>query len=180
MKHSTRPNTTFPDQRPLETQPQWRRDFPIDVHEDNHVARREFVKFLTLVSGAFVVGQLWILAQSVLRGRGATPETQRIASIDEVPVGGALSFAYPGPEDRCLLVRAATDRFVAFNQLCTHLSCAVVPDATRGLLLCPCHNGSFDLESGRPLSGPPRRALPRIVLDVRDGDVFATGVEYQS
>ena len=37
----------YPDRRPLPDQPHWRQDFPTDVPEDDHVARREFVKFLS-------------------------------------------------------------------------------------------------------------------------------------
>lgn len=169
--------TRYPDGRPLEEQPKWRRDLPIDIDADNTVARRDFVKFLVLVSGAFVVGQLWIALQALWqRGRPA-PETVRIAAVDDVPLGGAITFSYPGENDHCLLVRTAEHEFVAYDQLCSHLACAVVPDVQRGLLLCPCHNGSFDLASGRPHTGPPRRPLPRITLSIQDGEIFATGVE---
>jgi Rieske Fe-S protein len=41
----------------------------------------------------------------------------------------------------------------------------------------PCHNGWFDMETGRPTAGPPQRPLPRILLDVQGGIVYATGVE---
>ena len=47
-----------PDGRPLAEQPAWRQDFPIDWPQDEYVGRRDFVKFLTMTSLAFVVGQL--------------------------------------------------------------------------------------------------------------------------
>jgi Rieske Fe-S protein len=46
-----------------------------------------------------------------------------------------------------------------------------------GVLRCPCHHGLFDLATGRPLAGPPRRPLDRIRLDIRGGEIFAVGVE---
>ncbi|MGH7506598.1 MAG: hypothetical protein ACRELX_13140, partial [Longimicrobiales bacterium] len=46
-----------PDGQPWEQQPKWRRDFPIDWPRDEYVARRDFTRFLVLVSGGFVVGQ---------------------------------------------------------------------------------------------------------------------------
>ena len=61
---------TYPDGKPLPEQPPWRRDFPTDVPDDDHVARREFVKFLVLTSGAFAVGQCWIAAASARREKG--------------------------------------------------------------------------------------------------------------
>jgi Rieske Fe-S protein len=86
----------------------------------------------------------------------------------------------PGEDDRCLLLRPEADRLLAYDQKCTHLSCAVVPDVAGGCLNCPCHRGVFDLATGRPLAGPPRRPLPRITLEVRDGVVVATGVELRA
>ena len=75
--------------------------------------------------------------------------------------------------------RGATsaDAFVAYDQKCTHLSCAVRPRVSEGLMTCPCHDGVFDLRSGRPLAGPPRRPLARILIDVRGNQIYATGIE---
>ena len=53
----------------------------------------------------------------------------------------------------------------------------MIPQLGEGRLHCPCHNGYFDLATGRPIAGPPRRPLPRIKLEVRDGVIYATGVE---
>ena len=50
--------TTPPDGRSPEAQPKWRRDFPIDLAQDEYVTRRELVKFIVLTSAAMVVGQL--------------------------------------------------------------------------------------------------------------------------
>ena len=53
----------------------------------------------------------------------------------------------------------------------------MVPEIERGVLRCPCHEGYFDLRSGRNIAGPPPRPLPRIRLAVRGDDIFAVGVE---
>ena len=29
-----------------------------------------------------------------------------------------------------------------------------------GEMICPCHHGKFDVETGEPIAGPPRRPLP--------------------
>jgi nitrite reductase/ring-hydroxylating ferredoxin subunit len=169
-----------PDGRPEDEQPDWRREFPVDVPQDNYVSRREFTRFLGLTSLAFVVGQFWIGLRRWLGGRPAALEPQTVARLDEVPVGGARTFTYPDEGSRCLLLRLDERTVVAYDQKCTHLSCAVVPRWEEGQLHCPCHNGSFDLRSGRPVAGPPRRPLPRITLEVRDGVVYATGVEVRT
>lgn len=172
------PGPRFPDGKPAEDQPSWRGDFPIDVPEDHYVARRDYTKFMILTSLAFVVGQSWIAVKSLLRrGQAKSPARAEIARLADVPVGGVRTFHYPGPENSCLLLRIDDRTLVAYDQECTHLSCAVVPRLERGDLLCPCHVGTFDLATGRPLSGPPRRPLRRITLEVRGGVVYATGVE---
>jgi Rieske Fe-S protein len=168
--------TIGPDGKPLSQQPAWRQDFPVDWPEDQYVARRDFTKFLTLTSLAFVVGQAWIGLQHWWRRRDTDPVVP-IARLEDIPVGSVRTFEYPDKEDWCILLRVDADRFLAYDQKCTHLSCAVVPSLAEKKLHCPCHHGYFDLETGRPLAGPPRRPLPRILIRVRDGMVEAYGVE---
>ena len=172
--------TIAPDGSSLETQPKWRRDFPIDWPEDHYVSRRDFTKFLVLTSFAFAVGQLWIGIQNYLRRRKGDPPIQQIARLEEIPIGGTLVFNYPQPHDSCVLVRADENRFVAYSQKCTHLSCAVVPQPEKGRFYCPCHEGAFDLNSGSATAGPPQRPLPRITLEVRGSTIYATGVELRT
>lgn len=169
--------TTAPDGRPREEQPRWRKDFPIDWPEDQYVARRDFAKFMVLTSGAFVVGQGWIAAQDLVRKRRAQPARTKIASLRDVPVGSARMFAYPTRNDPCLLIRVDQETVLAYSQSCTHLACAVVPKIAEGVLHCPCHEGYFDLRTGRNIAGPPPRPLPRIELSVEGDDVYAIGVD---
>jgi len=169
--------TLPPDGRPPGDQPPWRHDFPIDWPQDQYVARRDFSKFMVLTSLAFVVGQVVIAVQNFFRRRRGAPPVQRIAALGDVPVGGALEFNYPGAHDPCLLIRPKADSLLAYSQSCTHLSCAIVPRVGRNEIHCPCHDGHFDLETGRPIAGPPRRPLTRILVEVRQGVVYATGLE---
>jgi nitrite reductase/ring-hydroxylating ferredoxin subunit len=165
-----------PDGRPEDEQPTWRRDFPIDSPADDYRSRRDFTKLLTLTSFAFVAGQAWIALLAVRRrARGAPPRVE-IARLDELPPGGAKVFAYPATGDACVLVRTKSGELVAYGQKCTHLSCPVIPRPDEGRFRCPCHEGSFDLRTGRVISGPPRRPLPRVTLEVVDGRVYATGL----
>lgn len=172
--------TTAPDRSPEDQQPAWREDFPIDWPQDHYVERRDFMKFLVLTSAALTVGQFWILGQNWLRKRRGLPEIRRIASLADIPAGSSMVFQYPGELDNCVLVRLSERDLVAYSQKCTHLSCAVIPEPAKGVLHCPCHEGFFDLRSGNPTAGPPRRPLPRITLEVRGQDVYATGVELRT
>ena len=172
-----RGETVPPDGGLPEVQPRWRRDFPIDWAEDEYVSRKDLVKFICLTSLAFVAGQVWIAVKAATARGATTSPGMAVADVDELPVGGAKTFTYPEGSTPRLLVRTGADTFVAYDQQCTHLLCPVVPAVDEGRLHCPCHDGWFDLETGRPLAGPPRRALPRITVEVRGGSVYATGVE---
>lgn len=159
--------------------PLWREEFSIDGAEERYVSRRQFAKFLTLASLAMFAGNLWILVRAWLRRESRYP-VRAIARVDEVPVGGVRLFAYPAAQDACILLRPDANTFLAFSQKCTHLSCAVYYAPGKDRLECPCHEGFFEARTGRVLQGPPRRPLPRIVLE-RQGDVLvARGIDLQS
>jgi Rieske Fe-S protein len=66
---------------------------------------------------------------------------------------------------------------VAFEQKCTHLSCAVVYSRERDRLECPCHQGYFSASSGAVLGGPPPRPLARIRLEKRGEELVAVGIK---
>jgi Rieske Fe-S protein len=175
-----RPSEDFtrpPDGSPPEQQPQWRKDFPIDWPQDQYVARRDFAKFLVLTSASFAAGQAWIAAKHLGSRNEGSPGRARIANVADVAPGSSLQFTYPRENDRCILVRLRTGAFVAYSQECTHLSCAVVPEIDEGRFRCPCHEGFFELETGRNIAGPPPRPLPRIELSIEQGEIFATGVD---
>lgn len=169
--------TIAPDFAAADAQPAWRQDFPIDWPQDLYVERRDFLKFMVLTSAAFVAGQAWIAVQNWYRRRSGRAPIRRIAAIDEVPVAGSVAFTYPDEQEPCLLVRLTVNEFVAFSQKCTHLSCAVIPRPDEGIFFCPCHEGRFDLRTGVPIAGPPKRPLTRIVLERRGDAIYAVGVE---
>ena len=154
----------------------WKEDFSVQAGEDRYVQRRQFTKFLVLTSFGMFVGQCWILAKSLLH-RGRTFPSQVVARTGEIPIGGVKLFRYPDPEDPCILVRIAEDRFAAYSQKCTHLSCAVYYSAESRRLVCPCHDGYFSVEDGSVLQGPPPRPLPAVILERRRGELIAIGTE---
>jgi Rieske Fe-S protein len=168
-------HTVPPDGRPLEEQPKWRQDFPIDWPQDEYVSRRDLTKFMALTSMAFAAGQFWIVGQSVLR-RPPVYERRAIARVEDVPVGTSLVFGHPREQDQRVLVRLGEERFVAYDQKCTHLLCPVFPRVEEGVLHCPCHNGYFDIGDGRPIAGPPQRPLPVVEIEVENAVIYATNV----
>jgi Rieske Fe-S protein len=157
-------------------QPRWRRDFPIRWENDHYVTRRDLAKFLTLGSALLVGANALIALVGRFRRPPATP-ARAIPGAATLAPGQSLLFRYPTDEDPCILVRMLDGRLVAYSQVCTHLSCAVVHRADTDSLLCPCHLGAFSCAEGRPTAGPPTRRLPRIRLVQRGREMFAVGVE---
>ena len=58
--------------------------------------------------------------------------------------------------------------YVAYSRVCTHAGCAVgMFEAHSNLLLCPCHQSTFDVLRGAvPTGGPAARPLPQLPLFV--------------
>jgi Rieske Fe-S protein len=154
----------------------WRAEFPYHWDADDLVSRRRFLEFAVYTSGALFAGTTLLAILGLLQ---RPPETtaQVIARAADVQEDQPLYFSYPEPDDQAMLLRLPGDRFVAYSQRCTHLSCAVYYQPERARLYCPCHEGVFDPQTGEPVAGPPQRRLPRIRLR-RDGDMLvAEGVE---
>ncbi|MFB9324874.1 Rieske (2Fe-2S) protein [Paenibacillus aurantiacus] len=163
----------------------------VPLNEDNYthnirkfherkLDRRSFLKTMVGAAGVFAVSTLpWgaIAAKHLAEGSKREYPERVIGSAADLPVGEALEFAYPGEHDTALLVRLGDGEYKAYHNACTHLKCPVFWDKAEGDLLCPCHHGVFDVRTGKPKAGPPRRPLPEIELQVKQGTVYATGVK---
>lgn len=162
----------------LPPRPAWRTDFPVERVEAQHVSRREFAKYLVLVSGGFTAGSAVIAVKDDLVAAPRLPAGgTRLCAVAELPVGSSRPVVVPGTTVPAFVVRLDETTFRAFETKCTHLSCAVVYSAANGRIECPCHNGAFDARSGAVLQGPPPRPLRRFAVVVRDGDLVLTGEE---
>ncbi len=157
------------------SEPLWRDEFSVHTADERYVTRRQLTKFLVLTSLGMFVGNVWILVRSLFRTKPQFA-SQVVATAGEVPVGGVKLFAYPAPNDRCIMVRTGENDYVAYSQKCTHLSCAVYFSAENNRLECPCHEGFFSIRDGSVLQGPPSRPLPRIELERRGPDLVAIGI----
>ncbi len=99
-----------------------------------------------------------------------------IASLDSIPVGGAVPFddAAQGP---AVLCRLSQHRVAAYSRVCTHAGCLVDFDNGSGVLFCPCHGAEFDPSHGaRVIGGPaptPLASIP-VAIDPSSGQVVAT------
>lgn len=158
----------------------WKRAFPIDLADESRHSRREFARFLALVSAGFTtgIGYLWGRKQPLEgapeaeEGHGA--HAVALGAVEDLLPGQSRLFTFRDEHDKCILVRREDGSYRAFRQTCTHLGCAVRWDGQR--LECPCHVGFFEVDRGFPVQGPPTRPLSGLKVEARpDGTLWAVG-----
>lgn len=154
-------------------EPSWKADFPIESKRATHVSRREFAKFLGLLSGAFALSNGFIVIKAMAFPSEKLEGEHFVANVDEVPVGEMVQFEIHGEKTiPYILIHLEEDEWRAFEQKCTHLTCAVRYSKTENKIECPCHNGWFSADTGAVLQGPPPRPLPQLEVVVREGRVY--------
>jgi Rieske Fe-S protein len=150
---------------------EWRNEFPYPWDEDEIVTRRDTLRFLLAGSGAL------FLATGALAILGALPKSSYVTAMAIAKEGELAEnqwkvFNYPDEYAQGILINLPGHGLVAYSDVCTHLSCAVLYQED-GKLHCPCHEGFFDAATGDVLAGPPTRPLPLIQLARQDGVIYA-------
>ncbi|MEO5680417.1 MAG: Rieske 2Fe-2S domain-containing protein [Acidimicrobiales bacterium] len=116
--------------------------------------------------------------------------------LEDVPPAGTLTVWPEGHTDAAdsstLLIRVEDETLfrdqakkgmtvgplIAYSKLCTHTGCPVgLYQAEKHLLLCPCHQSTFEVLNGaHPVFGPAARPLPQLPLGVdAEGFIVAKG-----
>jgi nitrite reductase/ring-hydroxylating ferredoxin subunit len=152
----------------------------INRNNERRLDRRGFMKTLVGSAGLFAVSTLpWgAIAAKELMGFGGKKSLEKeIAKVNDVAIGEAIDFAYPADHNGAIMIRLSEDEFVAYQSACTHLQCPVFWEKSSGDMICPCHHGVFDAQTGSPTAGPPRRALPTIELKIEGGTIYAVRVK---
>ena len=155
--------------------PGWKKDFPVRKEEATHVSRREFAKFLCLFSGGMALGNSLIAIKSIAFPGKELEGEHFICNTSELAVWQTKEFNIQGEKETpYLLIHLSEGKWRAFEQKCTHLSCAVRYRADINKIECPCHKGYFDADSGTVLQGPPPRPLPQLSVHIRDEKVYVS------
>lgn len=167
-------STPLPPRSPAEV------DFPIERTEAEHVTRREFAKFLCLVSGGMAVGSGWVAVKDKIFPPFTFPGERFVCNIPDVPLGGTHPFQLEGSRIPFILIHLNDGTFRAYEQKCTHLACAVYYSPDKDKIECPCHHGYFDARDGAVLAGPPPRPLPHLEVIIREGAVYVREPEHEA
>jgi Rieske Fe-S protein len=164
-----------------EKTPNWKSDFPIEQSEATHISRREFAKFMCLLSGGMALGNGAIVIKSFAFPTQPLAGEHLVCLRTDVPVGEMKQFVIKGRlEIPYILIHLDENKWRAFEQKCTHLSCAVRYRADLNKIECPCHKGYFDAQTGVVLQGPPPRPLPQLQVVIKDNQVYVKAFEEKS
>lgn len=63
--------------------------------------------------------------------------------------------------------------FYAFDDTCTHEYCSLSEGDLDGTtVICPCHEGEYDITTGEVLDGPPPEPISTYPVRVEDGEIL--------
>jgi Rieske Fe-S protein len=134
-----------------------------------HWNRRKFGRSITLVLVGG--GLLKTLHVDDAQAEARLKEIQLTVDLEDPEnralstVGGAILVVPEGSFDPVIVVRLSAGEFAAYSSTCPHRSCSVDLPNEDGIVVCPCHNSTFDLR-GRYLGGPANADLPPVALEV--------------
>jgi cytochrome b6-f complex iron-sulfur subunit len=132
--------------------------------------RRQFLGIAIVgTAGAFAVAAAYPAIAFVNPKNLEDEGPSSAGRIDDFAPGSARTVLFG--ERPALIVRTPDGELRAFVALCTHMQCIVRYAEERGQIVCPCHQGVFDL-SGHNVSGPPPRPLEVLRASIVDGNIL--------
>jgi arsenite oxidase small subunit len=157
------------------------------IEEGSSRTPTTFSRRQVLVAGAAGAATLATGAEVAEAARPASYPKLRVVQLSKLQPNRPITFNYPlkaQPNYLLDLGRAVPKgvgprrSIVAYSLLCQHMGCPVVYDAKLREFVCPCHQTRYDPERlGSIIQGLAMQPLPRVLLQVRRGAVWAVGVE---
>jgi arsenite oxidase small subunit len=152
-----------------------------DGHESG-VSRRDLLA-VTLVGAAGAAG----VQAEVGEAQAAGYRRIRLVALSELQANTPVVFDYPLRGQASMLIDVGREvpagvgpnrSIVAYSTLCQHMGCPVSYDKSLREFKCPCHQTRYDPERlGAIVQGVATRALPRVLLEIRGGAVYAVGID---
>jgi amphi-Trp domain-containing protein len=100
----------------------------------------------------------------------------KVATIEELSPGKAISFAYPTSRDEAVLIVLPNGGMRAYSTVCPHKGKHVTWNPKTQKLYCPSHKALFNPEDGRGIGKHSRERLRKIHVQIRGDEVFAVGI----
>jgi arsenite oxidase small subunit len=119
--------------------------------------------------------------------KGSGYPKHKVVSLKKLKVNKPVNFDYPLKGQPNTLVDMGHEvpggvgkkkSIVAYSTLCQHMGCPVAYNRSLKEFVCPCHQTHYDAERlASIVQGVATRSLPRVRLVVKDGAVWAVGVD---
>lgn len=75
-------------------------------------------------------------------------------------------------DGQIVAVAQVDDTYYAFDDTCTHAQCSLADGDLDGTtIICPCHDGEFDITTGEALEGPPEDPVGVYPVQVVDDEI---------
>ncbi len=105
-------------------------------------------------------------------GTGSLPSgAVKLGPAKRLPKEAAATYSDPSDGSPDILIRQSDGSLTSFSAVCTHAGCTVGYQG--GVIVCPCHGGEYDAETGAVIAGPPPAPLaPKKVLE-SGGEIYA-------
>lgn len=175
---------------------------PLTPQQQKHLTNRR--RFLQATVGGSLAAIGVAFAFPVLALKAITQYTDDVADGDVIGDAGSgtpldtstfavNTAAYAGPlgkpsnsnPNKLAVVRVGetgtAEDFRAYNQICTHLGCSVLPTLNeQNNIHCPCHGSIFSSDDGAVLGGPAPRPLPSLPVALDPQGRLVVAGEYNA
>ena len=146
--------------------------------EDESSNRRTFLQIGVGLMGACYAGAIGYpvyryLATPSVRARAQGLITSVAIPAKDLPGPGTATMFLFGTRPS-VLIHHSDGRYVAFDAVCTHLGCTVRFEPENHRIYCPCHGGTYDMNTGEVVAGPPPKGLKSYRVEVANGNVVVS------
>lgn len=159
-----------------------------DTYEESQdpeeISRRDFMDRAIKAIGSFVAISMgvptvgYLISPALQQQSG---EWVRLGRVSEVEIGVPTLFTVTIDKttgwvkseiDLAFFVYTEDGiNFTVMSNICTHLGCRTHWNEAGGYILCPCHDGRFDMQ-GNVTGGPPPRPLKRVQFQLDNDNIL--------
>lgn len=134
--------------------------------------RRKFLKTSSALCGIGVIGTAIIVESCNKNSNNSTPQGPTVNFTLDLTTSSNLYLNSAGGSvaSNGVVVVNNAGTFYAVAQACTHAGCSVTYNAGTIGFICPCHNGTYDI-NGKVLSGPPPAPLKKYTV-TKSGNIL--------
>ncbi|MEM3369713.1 MAG: non-heme iron oxygenase ferredoxin subunit [Candidatus Micrarchaeia archaeon] len=99
---------------------------------------------------------------------------KKIAKVNEIPANGCKVFEVDG---RKIAIYNISGKIYAADAECTHMKGPLCKGRTiieegKPYVQCPWHGAVFDLETGKPMSGPAKNPIKIYKIKIEQEDIY--------